>query len=505
MSCFTACTQAKATTAFLHGSRGAGLGWPDATVSDDGRFVIVSITQGTFPETQVGVLDLEDPEGGYRDLTRGFRLESVRAHQSGQCLLRPDRLGGSATKDCTQSTSTTRPGKRGARSSARQRTASPPDGAYFYGGRLVCHYLHDAELRGSASTTRRFICPRHPTARTVGGNRQPPRPRGDRGPGPTRTSSPFRRVLHASPPRSSGAAIVERVKDEGAAALRRTDRSGLLVTGRFFATSGDGTKIPLFLARRREVCPNGDVPVLLYGYGGFGIPVTPAILRSGRALHGAGSAVRARQPRGGGEYGKAWHDAGRLANKQNAFDDFSACARWLVDSGWLAGGPDRDHRRIERRSLGRGVLDPAPGTVRGGRGEGVGVLDMLRFPKFTIGWAWTPTSGDPDDPEQYRWLHAYSPLHNLRQDGRYPATLLLTGDHDDRVVPGHSFKFAAALQQAQAADRPVFLPRRDRRRPRSGQADRQAHRGGQRCAGLLGGRPLPRCLGPATRPSTERD
>jgi prolyl oligopeptidase len=160
--------------------------------------------------------------------------------------------------------------------------------------------------------------------------------------------------------------------------------------------------------------------------------------------------------RGGGEYGTAWHDAGRLANKQNVFDDFCACARWLAGSGW-----SRPERIAIIGASNGGLLVGACLTEHpelfGAAVAMVGVLDMLRFNKFTIGWAWTSDFGDPDDPEQYRWLRAYSPLHNLRQGGRYPATLVLTGDHDDRVVPGHSFKFAAALQEAQGGDRPVLI------------------------------------------------
>ena len=154
--------------------------------------------------------------------------------------------------------------------------------------------------------------------------------------------------------------------------------------------------------------------------------------------------------RGGGEYGKAWHDAGRLANKQRVFDDFCDCARWLESSGWS--GPSRV--AINGRSNG-GLLVGACLTQHpelfGAAVPEVGVLDMLRFHRFTIGWAWKSDFGDPEDPEQYRWLRAYSPLHNIRQGTSYPATLIMTGDHDDRVVPGHSFKFAAALQAAQAS------------------------------------------------------
>jgi prolyl oligopeptidase len=160
--------------------------------------------------------------------------------------------------------------------------------------------------------------------------------------------------------------------------------------------------------------------------------------------------------RGGGEYGSTWHDAGRLEHKQQVFDDAIACARWLVDAGWTT----RDRLGIQGGSNG-GLLVGACITQRpelfGAAVAEVGVLDMLRFHRFTIGWAWISDYGDPDDPEQFATLHAYSPLHRIRPGIAYPATMIVTGDHDDRVVPGHSFKFAAALQAAQAGDAPVLL------------------------------------------------
>ena len=197
------------------------------------------------------------------------------------------------------------------------------------------------------------------------------------------------------------------------------------------------------------------MPVLLYGYGGFDVPITPAFSVTQAVWMERGGLLAVANLRGGGEYGEAWHDAGRLANKQNVFDDFCACARWLAASGWSR--PDRI--AINGGSNG-GLLVGAcltqhPELFGAGVAE-VGVLDMLRFHKFTIGWAWTSDFGDPDDPEQYRWLRAYSPLHNVQAGRHYPPTLLLTGDHDDRVVPGHSFKFAAALQAAQGGEAPVL-------------------------------------------------
>jgi prolyl oligopeptidase len=223
-----------------------------------------------------------------------------------------------------------------------------------------------------------------------------------------------------------------------------------------FVASDDGTRIPLFLTRRRDVDPDGETPTLLYGYGGFHVPVGPMFKPEWVAWMERGGLLAVASLRGGGEYGKAWHDAGRLEHKQNVFDDFAACARWLAGSGWTRPG----RIGILGRSNG-GLLVGAAITqhpeLYGAAVAEVGVLDMLRFHRFTIGWGWTSDYGSADDPEQFRTLLAYSPLHNVRTGTTYPPTMLTTGDHDDRVVPGHSFKFAAALQAAQAGDAPVVI------------------------------------------------
>jgi prolyl oligopeptidase len=228
------------------------------------------------------------------------------------------------------------------------------------------------------------------------------------------------------------------------------------VTDEVFAISEDGTRVPLFLTRRRDSARNGTVPTLLYGYGGFQIAVGPMFKPEWLAWMERGGLLAVASLRGGGEYGKSWHDGGRLDNKQQVFDDFAACARWLAASGWTSPG----RIAISGRSNG-GLLVGASITQHpelfGAAIAEVGVMDMLRFHRFTIGWGWTSDYGSPDDPDQFRTLLAYSPLHNVRPGTDYPATLVTTGDHDDRVVPGHSFKFAAALQAAQAGDAPILI------------------------------------------------
>lgn len=232
------------------------------------------------------------------------------------------------------------------------------------------------------------------------------------------------------------------------------------VTELVFATSDDGTRVPLFLTRRRDLAPTGDVPTILHGYGGFQVAKGPEFKPEWLAWVERGGLFALACLRGGSEYGSAWHDAGRLANKQRGFDDFAACARWLASSGWTRAERIGIHGRSNGGLLVGASITQHPELFGAAVAE-VGVLDMLRFHRFTIGWGWTSDYGSAEDPEQFRWLVAYSPLHNLRPGTRYPPTLITTGDHDDRVVPGHSFKFGAALQAAQADEGGPILVRID--------------------------------------------
>jgi prolyl oligopeptidase len=220
--------------------------------------------------------------------------------------------------------------------------------------------------------------------------------------------------------------------------------------------SKDGTEVPMFLVAKKGLAKTGAVPTYLYGYGGFNISLTPDFSTRIIALVERGFLYAQPSLRGGGEFGESWHEGGMLAAKQNTFDDFAAAAQYLVQSGWTR--PSRI--AISGRSNG-GLLVGASITQHpelfGAALAGVGVMDMLRFHKFTIGHAWTSDYGSADDPKGFEVLRAYSPLHNIKPGVKYPPTFIVTGDHDDRVVPAHSFKFAAALQAAQAGPSPVLI------------------------------------------------
>jgi prolyl oligopeptidase len=227
-------------------------------------------------------------------------------------------------------------------------------------------------------------------------------------------------------------------------------------TRQVFYRSKDGTRVPMFLTHRKGLSRDGNNPVYLTGYGGFGASMTPYFSVSHLVWLEMGGVLAVPCLRGGGEYGESWHAAGKKLRKQNTFDDFIAAAEWLIA---------RRYTRPERIAIAGGsnggLLVGACMTQRpelfGAALPAVGVMDMLRFHKFTIGWAWVSDYGSPDSAEEFRALYAYSPLHNLKPGTRYPATLVTTSDHDDRVVPAHSFKFAAALQAAQGGDAPTLI------------------------------------------------
>ena len=227
-------------------------------------------------------------------------------------------------------------------------------------------------------------------------------------------------------------------------------------TSQVFYHSKDGTRVPMFLTAKKGMQPNGQNPTLLYGYGGFNIPVTPAFSPAMLAWMEMGGLYAVANLRGGGEYGKAWHEGGMKHAKQNVFDDFISAGEWLIANRYTTTPHLAIHGRSNGGLLAGACLVQRPDLV-GAAVVTVGVLDMLRFHKFTIGWAWVSDYGSPDAPEDFPYLLAYSPYHNVHPGTHYPPTLITTGDHDDRVFPAHSFKFAAALQAAQGGSAPVLI------------------------------------------------
>jgi prolyl oligopeptidase len=416
----------------------------EPAVSDDGRHLVITIWRGTDPESRIRVANLE--AGVEAAIVRPLldaadaRYDHV-ATLGATMLLVTDRdapLGRIVAVDLDDP-ATIR--------SVVPETRDALEAAQVVGGRLALAYLHDAhgrlavlELDGRPAYD--VDLPGIGSILELAGRR-----------------SDDELFVSFATFASPSAVVSVRIAD---GAVRIADRPGLawapdeFVTELAFATSADGTRIPVFLSRHRATQPSGEVPTLIHGYGGFHIAQTPGFKPEWLAWMERGGLLALACLRGGGEYGKAWHDAGRLANKQNVFDDFAACLSWLAASGWTR--PERI--AISGRSNG-GLLVGATITqhpeLYGAALAEVGVMDMLRFHRFTIGWGWTSDFGSPDDPDAFPTIHAYSPLHNVRPGVDYPATIVTTGDHDDRVVPGHAFKFAAALQAAQAGDAPIVI------------------------------------------------
>jgi prolyl oligopeptidase len=422
---------------------------PRAEVSDDGRYLIITINRGTAPENDLLIGNLAGSGGELIPTSSGFKARSAFVHNDGTRLFLFTDLGAERGRVVTADL-------EHPESAWEEIIPESPDtllDVQLCGGTFVCHYLHHAhsvlrihELDGRLL---REVAP--PGFVSIVGD---PIGHGSVEGRPNRDVFYFRAVSFVE----SGAICSHNVAN-GNTTLVSGSASPIdpaqFLTEQVFASSSDGTKVPMFLTRRRDVQPDGEQRVLLYGYGGFNVPLTPSFGVTFATWLDRGGVLAVANLRGGGEYGRAWHNAGRLAQKQNVFEDFCACARWLAGS-WSR--PDRIG--ISGGSNG-GLLVGACITQQpelfGAAVADVGVFDMLRFHKFTIGWAWTSDYGDPDDPEQYAWLRAYSPLHNIKDGRCYPPTMILTGDHDDRVVPGHSLKFAATLQAAQDCDAPILL------------------------------------------------
>ena len=228
------------------------------------------------------------------------------------------------------------------------------------------------------------------------------------------------------------------------------------VTEQIFFTSKDGTKVPMFLTYKKGMVLNGQNPTLIYGYGGFNIPITPTFSTSNAFFIEQGGIYVSVTLRGGSEYGEKWHKAGMLEKKQNVFDDFIGAAEYLIKEKYT-----NNQKIAIRGGSNGGLLVGAAMTQRPDLFKvalpAVGVMDMLRFHKFTVGWGWAVEYGNADSASQFPYLYKYSPYHNLKPGISYPATLVTTGDHDDRVVPAHSFKFASRLQEYNTGNSPMLI------------------------------------------------
>ncbi|MDF1561961.1 MAG: prolyl oligopeptidase family serine peptidase [Deltaproteobacteria bacterium] len=419
----------------------------DAQVTEDGTTLVIHVWKGTAPENQLFTLDLKDARAEVIERLSGFdALYHFIGKAGSTVFLR-------TTKDAPR-----------ARIMAFDLSASevkltevvpqreePLESVAHIGGRLVATYLSDAKhsLRlfepaglGAAKDLGELALP-------VPGTLTPPQGHAD---APTGyfafTSFTYPTTVFRLDVAKASLEIFRQPEvdfDPGAFETRQV-----------FVKSKDGTKVPAFITHKKGLALDGARPTYLYGYGGFNVSLTPYYSTSNLVWMEMGGVYVSTNLRGGGEYGEAWHQAGILERKQNVFDDFHAIAEWLKANGYT---------RTDRLAIGGGsnggLLVGASITQHpesfGAAIAAVGVMDMLRYHTWTIGWAWASDYGTSEDAKVFPALLAYSPLHNVKEGTHYPPTLITTADHDDRVVPAHSFKFAAALQHAQAGPAPVLI------------------------------------------------
>ncbi len=409
-----------------------------AEPTEDGRFVLINSAKGSLRQDQWAYIDLS-AGGPAKPLIGEFYAahDFLGVHQGKFVFL----TNWNAPKGRVVSVDPGSPGRERWNEIVPE-TADTLTAATLDGGELALHYLKDAvsAVRLLTLATGKFAPVNLPANSRIFLSAES-----------TRLFSVGNYTMPATIFECGGPG---KCKPQAAAKLP-FDPAAFETSLQFYQSTG-GARVPLFVVHRKGVKLDGSNPTLLYGYGGFTITVTPASSARYTAWMEMGGVVAVAGLRGGSEYGEAWHAAGMKDKKQNVFDDFIHAAEYLIARKYT--NPSK--LAILGGSNG-GLLVGACVNQRpdlfGAAVPAVGVMDMLRFHKFTIGGAWTPEYGSPDNPEEFKTLRAYSPLHNVRKGAKYPAVLVLTGDHDDRVVPGHSFKYAAAMQAAQGGPAPVLI------------------------------------------------
>ena len=413
-------------------------------VSDDGRYLIINVWQGTERKNLIFYRDLQAKDSPVVEFIREFEAEYEFIDNDGTVFyLRTDL---SAPKGRVVKVEITKPERANWKEIIPQVTATLRS-VSSVGGKFIATFLKDAQTKvhvfePEGKLLREVTLPGVGTAGGFAGRR-----------GDAETFYQFTAFTAPS-------TIYRYDVATGASTVFRKPKVDIVPedyeTKQVFYQSKDGTKIPMFITHRKGIKLDGQNPTYLYGYGGFDAAITPFFSVSNVVWLEMGGVLAVANIRGGGEYGKEWHDAGKKLKKQNCFDDFIAAAEWLIANKYTS----TPKLAIGGGSNG-GLLVGACITQRpdlfGAALPAVGVMDMLRFHSTTIGWAWKSDYGSVENPEEFKALYSYSPLHNIKPGTSYPATLITTADHDDRVWPAHSFKFAAALQEAQSAPNPVLI------------------------------------------------
>ncbi len=413
-------------------------------VTDDGRYLVITASEGTDPRNRVLYQDLTLPGAPVTELLMDFDADYTFIDNHGPVFWFRTDLD--APRSRIIAIDVTRPGRANWREVIPQ-SEETLTAANVVGDHFICHYLKDAR-----SVVKVFsLGGRHerdvdlPGIGSAGGF------------GGKRTD---KETFYSFTSFTTPGTIYRYDIASGTSSVWRAPQvdfdSAAYETRQIFYESKDGTRVPMFITQKKGLKLNGRNPTYLYGYGGFNISLTPSFSVAIAAWLEMGGVYALPNLRGGGEYGETWHKAGTKLQKQNVFDDFIGAAEWLINNQYTS---------PERLAVGGGSNGGLlVGAVMTQRPElfaaalpAVGVMDMLRFHKFTIGWAWTSDYGSSENADEFQALYAYSPYHNLRPGTRYPSTMVTTADHDDRVVPAHSFKYAARLQEYHDGPNPVLI------------------------------------------------
>lgn len=413
-------------------------------VSEDGRYLVITISKSTAAQYQILVKDLSEPYGMPVTLIGDFENEYTFAGNDGPLFYFQTDLN--APRRRLIAIDITRPDRANWREIIPQ-AADVITGIDYDGGKFITQYLKDAHSEvkvysRDGQLVRTIDFPTVGSAAGFNGH-------------PDDNETFYSFESFTVPPSIYRYDAATGEKKLVFQSKVNFDSSQYEVKQVFY-NSKDGTRVPMFIASRKGIRLDGNNPTLLYGYGGFNIPERPRFQPSRLVWMQMGGVFATANLRGGGEYGEEWHRAGTKLKKQNVFDDFIAAAEYLINNKYTQ--PKK--LAIVGGSNG-GLLVGAALTQRpdlfGAALPMVGVMDMLRFQRFTAGRFWTGDYGSSDNADEFRALYAYSPYHNLKKGTVYPPTLITTADHDDRVVPGHSFKFAAAMQEDQAGPAPVLI------------------------------------------------
>jgi prolyl oligopeptidase len=416
-----------------------------AHVTDDGRYLMLHQSKGTSPNNELAVKDLQDPDAPILRLIDTADATYAPIDSDGTLFWLLTTLG--APNGKVISINLNNPARENWKTVIPESTNKLSD-ISIIDNTFIANYLADAqslvELRRlDGSLIERLALPAIGTAYGFSGRRE--------------DTETFYQFSNFTTP---GTTYRLDMKTRQSTIYRQPKLlfdPALYETKQIFATSKDGTRVPMFISHKKGLVLDGTAPTLLYAYGGFNISLMPEFSPSHVMWMEMGGVYAQASLRGGGEYGEAWHEAGTRVRKQNVFDDFISLAEWLITNQYTS--PAK--LAISGGSNG-GLLVAACELQRpdlfGAAVAQVGVMDMLRFDQFTIGWAWKEEYGSPsEDADEFAAIYKYSPLHNIRPGVSYPATLITTGDHDDRVYPAHSFKYTAALQAAQSGPNPILI------------------------------------------------